>query len=86
MRFAGKIELTRTAVDLYELMEELVDFFTPGHDGSDLWYEYHTNESANPNTVLFHALGAWRIKPGMHDALWNPAFTVAAAQLFRPNW
>ncbi len=29
MRFAGKIELTRTPVDLYELMEELVDFYTP---------------------------------------------------------
>jgi ectoine hydroxylase-related dioxygenase (phytanoyl-CoA dioxygenase family) len=31
--------------------------------------------------VLFHALGAWRIRPGFHDILWHPAFTMAASQL-----
>jgi len=31
--------------------------------------------------VLFHALGAWRIAPGFHDLLWNPAFVMRAAQL-----
>jgi hypothetical protein len=36
--------------------------------------------TADPARVLFHALGAWRIKPGFHDMLWNPAFTVPAAQ------
>lgn len=63
------------------LREELAEFFTPDHPGHELWYEYHTNESPNPETVLFHALGAWRIKPGFHDVLWHPAFTVAASQL-----
>jgi ectoine hydroxylase-related dioxygenase (phytanoyl-CoA dioxygenase family) len=63
------------------LRAELQEFFTPGHDGAELWYEYHTNESGDPNQVLFHALGAWRIKPGFHDMLWNPRFTVAASQL-----
>lgn len=63
------------------LREELNDFFQPGHDGQDLWYEYHTNESGDPDQVLFHSLGAWRIKPGFHDVLWNPRFTVAASQL-----
>lgn len=29
MRYAGKIELSRTRVDLYALLEELVDFYTP---------------------------------------------------------
>jgi signal transduction histidine kinase len=29
MRFAGKIELQRSTVDLHALMEELVDFYTP---------------------------------------------------------
>jgi ectoine hydroxylase-related dioxygenase (phytanoyl-CoA dioxygenase family) len=63
------------------LRSELAAFFNPDHPGHELWYEYHTNESADPNTVLFHALGAWRITPGFHDLLWNPAFTVPAAQL-----
>ena len=29
MRFAGKIELSRTPVDIHNLMEELVDFYSP---------------------------------------------------------
>lgn len=63
------------------LRAELAEWFEPDHPGRELWYEYHTNESADPNRVLFHALGAWRIKPGFHDLLWNPAFTVPASQL-----
>lgn len=63
------------------LRAELEGLFDPKHPGHDLFYEYHSNESKDPNTVLFHALGAWRIAPGFHDLLWNPAFTVAASQL-----
>jgi ectoine hydroxylase-related dioxygenase (phytanoyl-CoA dioxygenase family) len=63
------------------LCEQLAELLDPQHDGHELWYEYHTNESTNPDTVLFHALGAWRIKPGFHDILWNPAVTVPASQL-----
>jgi ectoine hydroxylase-related dioxygenase (phytanoyl-CoA dioxygenase family) len=63
------------------LRAELAEWFHADHPGRELWYEYHTNESNDPNNVLFHALGAWRIKPGFHDILWNPAFTVPAAQL-----
>ncbi|MCA9222910.1 MAG: phytanoyl-CoA dioxygenase family protein [Planctomycetales bacterium] len=63
------------------LRNELAEFFQPDHAGHELWYEYHTNESTDPNAVLFHALGAWRISPGFHDVLWHPAFTVAASQL-----
>lgn len=63
------------------LREQLADLFTPDHDGHELWHEYHSNESGDPNSVLFHALGGWRIKPAFHDALWNPAFTVPASQL-----
>ena len=64
-----------------KLRAELIEFFDPKHPGHELWYEYHTNESNKPDTVLFHALGAWRIRPGFHDILWHPAFTVAASQL-----
>jgi len=63
------------------LREELQQFFDPEHAGRELWYEYHTNESPDPNQVLFHALGAWRLSPGFHDVLWHPAFTVPASQL-----
>lgn len=63
------------------LRNELQAFFQPDHPGHEFWYEYHTNESARPEQVLFHALGAWRIGRGFHDILWNPAFTVPASQL-----
>ena len=76
---AGVPILTEAQVDA--LRDELESFFQPEHDGRELWYEYHTNESTNPETVLFHALGAWRIAPGFHDLLWNPAFTEPAGQL-----
>jgi ectoine hydroxylase-related dioxygenase (phytanoyl-CoA dioxygenase family) len=63
------------------LREELAGLFDPKHPGHELFYEYHSNESPDPQKVLFHALGAWRITPGFHDLLWSPAFTMAASQL-----
>jgi len=66
-------------VDL--LNEELALISDPGHPGNSLFYEFHSNESADSNRVLFHALGAWRIAEGFHDILWNPAFVMAAKQL-----
>lgn len=63
------------------LCEQLAELLNPQHDGHEFWHEYHSNESGDPNAVLFHALGAWRIKAGFHDALWNPAFAIPASQL-----
>jgi ectoine hydroxylase-related dioxygenase (phytanoyl-CoA dioxygenase family) len=63
------------------LRQELADLVEQSHPGKSLFYEYNSNESADPSRVLFHALGAWRIMPGFHDILWNPAFTVPASQL-----
>lgn len=63
------------------LNEELVELTDPDHPMHHLFYEFHSNESADPNAVLFHSLGHWRIAPGFHDVLWNPAFVMAASQL-----
>jgi len=63
------------------LRDELSQLVNPEHPGRELFYEYNSNESTNPSTVLFHALGAWRVTPGLHDILWNPAFVMPAAQL-----
>ena len=63
------------------LQTELADLSDPSHPGHNLFYEFHSNESTDPSTALFHALGAWRIAPGFHDLLWNPAFLVPASQL-----
>lgn len=63
------------------LRAELAELVHADHEGRELWYEYHSNESADPGTVLFHALGAWRIRPGLHDILWHPALLVPASQL-----
>jgi ectoine hydroxylase-related dioxygenase (phytanoyl-CoA dioxygenase family) len=69
------------AEQIAALRDELADLVQADHDGAELWYEYHSNESGDPSAILFHALGAWRIKPGMHDLLWNPALLEPAKQL-----
>src|SRR6202171_4816917 len=71
--------LTDTQVDI--LRGELEELMDPAHPGRHLFHEYHSNESTDPDRVLFHALGAWRVLPGFHDLLWNPAFLVPASQL-----
>ncbi len=76
---AGARILTDAQCDA--LCEELAGLADPGHPGNHLFYEYNSNESADPNTVLFHALGAWRVSPGFHDILWNPSFTRPASDL-----
>ena len=63
------------------LRAELEQMMNPAHAGRALFHEYHSNESTDPNRVLFHALGAWRVMPGFHDLLWNPAFLAPASQL-----
>ncbi|MET0626004.1 MAG: phytanoyl-CoA dioxygenase family protein [Pyrinomonadaceae bacterium] len=69
------------AAQVEALRAELEELMSPSHTGRELWYEFHSNESADSSRVLFHALGAWRIAKGFHDLLWNPRFTVPASQL-----
>jgi len=63
------------------LCAELAGLMKTSHPSHGLFHEYHSNESSNPDTILFHALGAWRTGPAFHDVLWSPAFLVAASQL-----
>lgn len=63
------------------LNRELAEIIDPAHPGNSLFYQFYSNESSDQHSVLFHALGAWRITEGFHDVLWNPAFVMAASQL-----
>ncbi len=64
-----------------KLRNDLAKIVDPEHPAHHLFYEFHSNESEDPNSVLFHSLGHWRITEGFHDVLWNPAFVMAAHQL-----
>ncbi len=63
------------------LRNQLAEVMDPSHPAHHLFYEFHSNESEDSNSVLFHSLGHWRITSGFHDVLWNPAFVMAAHQL-----
>ncbi|MCE5308008.1 MAG: phytanoyl-CoA dioxygenase family protein [Acidobacteriales bacterium] len=76
---AGVKVLDEAQVDA--LREQLTRLMDPAHPGHSLFYEFNLNESGNAETVLFHALGAWRVEPAFHDLLWNPRFLVPASQL-----
>lgn len=67
-------QIERLKVEMGELMN-------PAHPAHSLFYEFHSNESSDSDSVLFHSLGHWRISEAFHDALWNPAFVMAAHQL-----
>lgn len=69
---AGQVETLRN---------DLAKITDGDHPAHELFYEFHSNESADANSVLFHSLGHWRITEGFHDVLWNPAFVMAAHQL-----
>ena len=63
------------------LCNQLAEVIDPKHPAHHLFYEFHSNESEDSDSVLFHSLGQWRIASGFHDILWNPAFVMAAHQL-----
>ena len=70
-----------SADQLGVLRAELNQLSDPNQPFNPLWYEFHRNESTDDDTVLFHALGAWRISKAFHDALWNIRFLLPASQI-----
>lgn len=63
------------------LRGELDELMKPEQAANPFFYEYHTNESAEKDKVLFHALGAWRVSPGFHDILWHWRMLAPASQI-----
>jgi ectoine hydroxylase-related dioxygenase (phytanoyl-CoA dioxygenase family) len=47
----------------------------------ELLHEYHSNQSNDPNNVVTHMLGHWRISALFHDLIFIPTVTVPASQL-----
>jgi ectoine hydroxylase-related dioxygenase (phytanoyl-CoA dioxygenase family) len=64
---------------------ELPKTIDPSNPRHQYYYEFQNNESKDPNKVLFHCLGAWRVNPYFHDLLWSPAFRMAAYQLLEES-
>jgi ectoine hydroxylase-related dioxygenase (phytanoyl-CoA dioxygenase family) len=76
---AGVKILDDAAIEI--LRGELKKLMDPIPEAQKLFYEFHHNESEDPDKILFHALGAWRISRAFHDVLWSPRFTIPASQI-----
>ena len=76
---AGIKVLTSEQID--RLRSELSRLMAREQANNLLFYEFHLNESTNKDSVLLHALGAWRVSEAFHDLLFNAAMTVPARQL-----
>jgi ectoine hydroxylase-related dioxygenase (phytanoyl-CoA dioxygenase family) len=70
-----------SGAQIESLRNELSRLMQPEQADNPLFYEYHHNESSDPETVLFHALGAWRVSPEFHDLIYLPSVVTAAEQL-----
>jgi hypothetical protein len=68
------------------ILEDYQLFMNPQkHPGHGLFYEFHSNQSGDPNNALMHALGHWRITQLFHDLIFLPAITVPTSQLIDPS-
>src|SRR5205809_7393181 len=62
------------------IKKKIGEIADPRHPGHELFYEFHSNESTDPSTILFHALRACQLSERLHDVLWNPMVVVAASE------
>jgi len=51
------------------------------HPSRGLFYEFHSNQSGDPENAVLHALGQWRITPLFHDLIFHPGVVVPTSQL-----
>ncbi|XP_072049050.1 phytanoyl-CoA dioxygenase domain-containing protein 1 homolog [Amphiura filiformis] len=51
------------------------------YEGIEMMYEWHSNQSGDPDNVLLHALGHWRLTALFHDLVFLPSIAAAASQL-----
>lgn len=68
-------------VQIKMLRDELDQLMQAERASDPRFYEYHRNEAASPDAVLFHALGAWRVSPAYHDLVFLPPVVRAAESL-----
>ena len=47
----------------------------------ELLHEYHSNQSNDPDNVVTHMLGHWRVSKLFHDLIFIPTVTVPSSQL-----
>jgi len=68
-----------------DLILQEYNYYTGGecsHPGRDLLYEFHANQTPDdPNNILIHVLGHWRLSEAFHDLVFHPKIVRPCSQL-----
>lgn len=58
------------------LLGEIESFLSGDHPGHGYFHEFHSNQTKDPDNVLMHALGHWRLSPYFHDLVFHPSIAI----------